>query len=151
MESKNQEFNFENNSENTFPRTKFFLSVGYLIIQVLIPGIILFFTTSTDFTFTFKLPFWIMVLSSLSLIIFTFIITFITYKLKLHQLDQFTYSISFAFVLSLFYLSGYFLTPQQILIRFIISIAGAVIGIFLTSIILLLVLRKKQKKSYIKI
>ncbi|WP_339043181.1 DxFTY motif-containing membrane protein [Spiroplasma endosymbiont of Apeira syringaria] len=149
MENKNQEVNFENNSENTFPRTKFFLSVGYLIIQVLIPGIILFFTTSTDFTF--KLPFWIMVLSSLILIIFTFIITFITYKLKLHQLDQFTYSIPFAFVLSLFYLSGYFLTPQQILIRFIISIAGAVIGIFLTSIILLLVLRKKQKKSYIKL
>ncbi|WP_342273607.1 DxFTY motif-containing membrane protein [Spiroplasma endosymbiont of Acasis viretata] len=149
MENKNQEVNFENNSENTFPRTNFFLSVGYLIIQVLIPGIILFFTTSTDFTF--KLPFWIMVLSSLSLIIFTFIITFITYKLKLHQLDQFTYSIPFAFVLSLFYLSGYFLTPQQILIRFIISIAGAVIGIFLTSIILLLVLRKKQKKSYIKL
>ncbi|WP_338977897.1 DxFTY motif-containing membrane protein [Spiroplasma endosymbiont of Panzeria rudis] len=149
MENKNQEVNFENNSENTFPRTKFFLSVGYLIIQVLIPGIILFFTTSTDFTF--KLPFWIMVLSSLSLIIFTFIITFITYKLKLHQLDQFTYSIPFAFVLSLFYLSGYFLTPQQILIRFIISITGAVIGIFLTSIILLLVLRKKQKKSYIKL
>lgn len=42
MENKNQEVNFENNSENTFPRTKFFLSVGYLIIQVLIPGIILF-------------------------------------------------------------------------------------------------------------
>lgn len=42
MENKNQEVNFENNSENTFPRTKFLISVGYLIIQILIPGIILF-------------------------------------------------------------------------------------------------------------
>ena len=149
MKNKNQKINFENDNENTFPRTKFLISVSYLILQVLIPGIILFFTTSTDFTFTFKLPFWIMAICSLSLIIFTFIVTFVTYKLKLHQLDQFTYSIPFSFVLSLFYLSGYFLNPQQILIRFIISISGAVIGIFLTSIILLLVLRKKQRKSHI--
>ncbi len=149
--NKNQEIKFESESENIFPRTKFLVSVGYLILQVLIPAIILFFTTSTDFTFTFKLDFWIMLLCSLSLIVLAFIITFFTYKLKWHQLDQFTYSIPFAFVLSAFYLSGYFLSSQQILIRFIIVIASAIISIFLTSIILLLVIRRKQKKSYIKI
>lgn len=149
--NKNQEIKFESDSEHIFPRTKLLVSVGYLILQVLIPGIVLFFTTSTDFTFTLKLDFWIMLLCSFGLIVMTFVITFFTYKLKLHQLDQFTYSIPFTFVLSAFYLSGYFLSPQQILIRFIIAIAGAVIGIFLTSIILLLVIRKKQKKSYIKI
>lgn len=151
IKNKNQEIKFESDSENVFPRTKFLVSISYLILQVLMPAIILFFITSTDFTFTFKLDFWIMLLCSLSLIVITFVITFFTYKLKLHQLDQFTYSIPFAFVLSLFYLSGYFLSPQQILIRFIISIAGAVIGIFLTSIILLLVIRRKQKKLYIEI
>lgn len=146
-----QEIKFEDNNTSIFPRTKFLVSVGYLILQVLIPAIILFFTTGPDFTFTFKFAFWIMLLCSLSLIVITFAITFFTYKLKLHQLDQFTYSIPLAFVLSLFYLSGYFLSPQQMLIRFIIAIAGAVIGIFLTSIILLLVLRNKQKKLFIKV
>lgn len=151
IKNENQEIKFDNNSENVLPRTKFLVSVGYLILQVLIPGIILFFITGTDFTFTFKLSFWLMLICSFGLVILTFILTFLTYKLKLHQLDQFTYTIPFAFVLSLFYLSGYFLSPQQILIRFIIAIVGAVIGIFLTSIILLLVIRKKQMKSYIKI
>lgn len=149
--NKNQEIKFETESENIFPRTRFLVSVGYLVLQVLTPTIILFFTTSTDFTFTFKLDFWIMLLCSLVLIILTFIITFFTYKLKWHQLDQFTYSMPFAFALSAFYLSGYFLSPQQILIRFIIAIVGGVIGIFLTSIILLLVIRRKQKKADIKI
>lgn len=151
LKSEEQEIKLDSGGENIFPRTKFLISVGYLIPQVLIPHLLLFFTTGTDFTFTFKLPFWLMLLASLGVIIFGLIITFVTYKLKWHHLDQFTYSVPFAFVLSLFYLSGYFLSPQQILIRFIISIAGAVIGIFLTSIILLLVLRRKQMKSYVKV
>lgn len=140
-----------NNNENNFLRTKFLVSVGYLVIQVLLPSLALFFLTGTDFTFTFKQPLWLMITLTISLIIFTFVTTLIAYKMKLHQIDQFTYTIPFAFVLGMLYISGYFLTTNQLLIRFIISIAGAVIGILLTSIILVLVIRKNQIINYSKI
>ncbi|WP_375317826.1 DxFTY motif-containing membrane protein [Spiroplasma endosymbiont of Virgichneumon dumeticola] len=146
----NNEVEF-NNNENDFIRTKFLVSVGYLVIQVLLPALVLFFLTGTDFTFTFKEPLWLMIVLTISLIVFTFIATLIAYKMKLHQIDQFTYAIPFAFVLGMLYISGYFLTPDQLLIRFIISIAGAVIGILLTSIVLVLVIRKTQIKKYPKI
>ncbi|WP_342276906.1 DxFTY motif-containing membrane protein [Spiroplasma endosymbiont of Nebria brevicollis] len=146
----NNEVEF-NNNENDFLRTKFLVSVGYLVIQVLLPALALFFLTGTDFTFTFKEPLWLMIVLTISLIVFTFITTLIAYKMKLHQIDQFTYAIPFAFVLGMLYISGYFLTPDQLLIRFIISIAGAVIGILLTSIVLVLVIRKTQIKKYPKI
>lgn len=140
-----------NNNENNFLRTKFLVSVGYLVLQVMLPALALFFLTGTDFTFTFKQPLWLMIILTISLITFTFLTTLLAYKMKLHQIDQFTYTIPFAFVLGMLYISGYFLTPNQLLIRFIISIAGAVIGILLTSIILLLVIRKKQIRNYSKV
>lgn len=140
-----------NNNENNFLRTKFLVSVGYLVLQVMLPALALFFLTGTDFTFTFKQPLWLMIILTISLITFTFLTTLLTYKMKLHQIDQFTYTIPFAFVLGMLYISGYFLTPNQLLIRFIISIAGAVIGILLTSIILLLVIRKNQIRNYSKV
>lgn len=147
--SKNNQIDF-NNNENNFPRTKFLVSVGYLVIQVLLPALVLFFLTGTDFTFTFKQPLWLMLILTISLIGFTFVTTLITYKIKLHQIDQFTYAIPFAFVLGMLYISGYFLTPEQLLIRFILAIASAVIGILLTSIVLVLVIRKIQIKKYIQ-
>lgn len=140
-----------NNNENNFLRTKFLVSVGYLVLQVMLPALALFFLTGTDFTFTFKQPLWLMIILTISLITFTFLTTLLAYKMKLHKIDQFTYTIPFAFVLGMLYISGYFLTPNQLLIRFIISIAGAVIGILLTSIILLLVIRKNQIRNYYKV
>lgn len=140
-----------NNNENNFLRTKFLVSVGYLVLQVMLPALVLFFLTGTDFTFTFKQPLWLMIILTISLITFTFFTTLLAYKMKLHQIDQFTYTIPFAFVLGMLYISGYFLTPNQLLIRFIISIAGAIIGILLTSIILLLVIRKNQIRNYYKV
>lgn len=140
-----------NNNENNFLRTKFLVSVGYLVLQVMLPALVLFFLTGTDFTFTFKQPLWLMIILTISLITFTFFTTLLAYKMKLHQIDQFTYTIPFAFVLGMLYISGYFLTPNQLLIRFIISIAGAIIGILLTSIILLLVIRKNQIRNYSKV
>ena len=148
---KNDDFASNNNYENSFPRTKFLLSVGYLMVQVVVPSMLVFLLTGTDFSFTFKLPLSLMIVITLGLIVVVFLLTLLTYKLKLHEIDQFTYTIPFAFVLGMIYITGYFLSPQQILIRFIIAIAGSIFGILLTSIILLLVIRKKQLKSYVKI
>lgn len=131
-------------------RTNFFVSFCYLIIQVLIPGLVLFFLTSKDFSFSFKLPLWMMIVLSLALLVFAIIFTFITYKFKLHQLDQFTYVIPLVSFIIAVYLSSYWLDYHYFLIRFIIAFASAVVGIFLASIILFLVriaiVGKKSKK-----
>lgn len=139
----------ENNSFESEPlqRTNFFISFCYLIGQVLIPGLLLFFLTSRDFAFTFKLPLWLMFVLSFALILFALVLTFITYKFKLHQLDQFTYVVPFAcFVIGL-YLSGYWLNYNYFLVRFIIGFACAVVGIFLASMILLLIVRRRKWKK----
>ncbi|MGL5268473.1 MAG: DxFTY motif-containing membrane protein [Spiroplasma sp.] len=124
-------------------RTNFFVSFCYLTIQVLIPGLLLFFLTSKDFSFTFKLPLWLMFVLSFAFLLFALIMTFITYKFKLHQLDQFTYVVLFVFFIVALYLTSYWLNYHYFLIRFIIAFAFAVIGIFFASVILLLVIRKK--------
>lgn len=132
-------------------RTNFFISFCYLIFQVLLPGLVLFFLTSKDFSFTFKLPLWLMFVLGIVLIFFTIITTFITYKFKLHQLDQFTYAIPFACFIVALYLSSYWLNYHYFLIRFIIAFLCAIIGIFFTSIILLFVIQKKKSKKYLKL
>jgi len=138
---------FNKNVEPNLLRTKFLISLGFLLFQTIFPGLALLFLTGTDFTFSYKLPFWLMSILMLSYIILTFLITFCTYKFKWHQLDQFTYAIPFTFVIGVIYLSGYYLNSDHILIRFIIALGGAIIGIFLTSIILLLFIRKTQDKT----
>jgi len=90
-----------------FLKTNFFVSFCYLIFQVLIPGLLLFFLTSRDFSFSFKLSISWMIILSFLLLLFAIISTFITYKFKLHQLDQFIYVVSFIFFISGLYLTSY--------------------------------------------
>ncbi|MBE4704041.1 DxFTY motif-containing membrane protein [Spiroplasma platyhelix] len=147
MNENNVELVTENSNFESQPlkRTNFFVSFCYLIGQVLVPGLLLFFLTSKDFNFTFKLPLWLMVVLSLALLLFALSTTFVTYKLKLHQLDQFTYIIPFACFIIGLYLTSYWLDYHYFLIRFIIAFACAVVGIFLASMVLLIVVRGKKK------
>lgn len=126
------------------PRTNFFVSFCYLIVQVLIPGALLFFLTSRDFSFAFKLPIWTMVLLALALLVFALATTFLTYKFNLHQLDQFTYIIPFASFIIGLYLTSYWLNQNYFLIRFIIAFGCAVVGMFLAGMIVLII-RKRIK------
>lgn len=128
-------------------RTNFFISLCYLVGQVLVPGLVLYFLTSKDFSFTFKLPLWLMLVLSLALICFSLLATFITYKFKLHQLDQFTYVVPFVCFIIAVYLTSYWLDYHYFLIRFIIAFACAVVGIFFASMVLVFVVRKKNKHN----
>lgn len=151
MEENNLELiNEENNSFEKHPlvRTNFFVSFCYLIIEVLIPGLVLFFLTSKDFSFTFKLPIWLMVVLSIALLLVSVMTTFIFYKFKLHHIDQFTYAVPFIFFIIALYLTSYWLDYHYFLIRFIIAFFSAVIGILFASIILLFILRRKDKKQF---
>ena len=87
---------------------------------------------------------------SFTLILFAVISTLITYKLKWHQLDQFTYVLPFTFFILGLYLSSYWLGTNYFLIRFIIAFVLAVIGVVLVSLVLILVVRKKNLKSVVK-
>lgn len=136
---------FESNTD-MLARTNFFVSLGYLSVQVLLPGLVMFFLTSRDFTFTFKLPLGLMFVLSFALLVFALIVTFVTYKFKLHQLDQFTYVVPFVFFISALYLSSCWLNYHYFLIRFIIAFAFAVVGIFLASVLMLLVVKKTKSK-----
>lgn len=127
-------------------RTNFFISFCYLIVQVLLPGLVLFFLTSRDFGFTYQIPLWSMFVAALALILFSVAVTFVTYKFKLHQLDQFTYVVPFASFIIGLYLTSYWLDYHYFLIRFVIGFACAVLGIFIASMFVLLVVRKKGKK-----
>lgn len=142
------ELNSDSKNFNPYPlkRTNFFISFCYLLFQVLIPGLVLFFLTSKDFSFAFKLPIWLMVVLSIALLCFANIFTFITYKCKLHQIDQFTYVVSFVCFIIGLYLTSCWLDYHYFLIRFIIAFAGAVVGISFSTIVLMLILRKKIKK-----
>lgn len=132
---------------SVMPRTNFFISFCFLVVQVLMPGALLFFLTSRDFSFTFKLPIWLMVLLALTLLVFALGTTFITYKLKLHQLDQFTYIIPFASFIIGLYLTSYWLDQHYFLIRFIIAFACAVVGMFLAGLIVLTIRKRRQNKN----
>lgn len=138
--------NFNSNKENSsLKRTNFFISVAYLSLQVLIPGALIFFLTGKDFSFSYHLSLGLMVVVALSLIIFAILTTFVTYKCKLHQLDQFTYVMPFVgFILS-FYLTSYWLDYNYFLIRFIIAFACTVVSIFITSVVLVLIIRRKPE------
>lgn len=151
--SSNDELNLNKQKMEHSPlkRTRFIISFAYLIIQVLIPGLVLYFLTSRDFTFSFHLSLWLMFVLSIALIFFVVISTLITYKLKLHQLDQFTYVVPFVFFILGLYLSSYWLGTSHFLIRFIIAFVLAIVGISLASIILVFVVRKKNLKSVIEI
>lgn len=148
MSSNVKELNEDNLIFDAQPlkRTNFLVSFCYLGIQVLIPGLFMFFLTSRDFAFTFKLPLWLMFVLSFALLLFSLILTLFTYKFKLHQLDQFTYVVPFVFFISSLYLTSCWLNYHYFLIRFIISFAFSVVGIFLASILLLLVIKKKNLK-----
>ncbi len=150
--SNNDELNLNNQTIEHSPlkRTRFIISFAYLIIQVLIPGLVLYFLTSRDFTFSFHLSLWLMFVLSFTLILLAVISTLITYKLKLHQLDQFTYVIPFTFFILGLYLSSYWLGTNYFLVRFIIAFVLAIVGIFLASLILMLVVRRKNLKSVVK-
>lgn len=147
------ELNLNNQAMEHSPlkRTRFIISFAYLIIQILIPGLVLYFLTSKDFTFSFHLPLWLMFVLSFALILFVVISTLITYKLKLHQLDQFTYVVPFTFFILGLYLSSYWLGTNYFLVRFIIAFVLAIVGISLASLVLILVVRKKNLKSVIKV
>lgn len=146
MSDNISELNKEQQNFESHPlkRTNFLISVGYLSIQVLLPGLIMFFLTSRDFSFTFKLPLGMMFVLSFALLLFVLIVTFVTYKFKLHQLDQFTYVVPFVFFIVGLYLTSYWLNYHYFLIRFIIAFAFAVVGIFLASLLLLLVVKRKK-------
>ncbi|MDQ7983189.1 MAG: hypothetical protein REH79_03155 [Spiroplasma sp.] len=150
--TNNDELNLNNQTNQNvvgspLKRTRFIISFAYLIIQVLIPGLILYFLTSNDFTFSFHLPLWLMFVLSFALILFAIIVTLITYKCKLHQLDQFTYVVPFVFLIVGLYLSSYWLAGDYFLVRFIIGFVLAIIGIFIASLVLLLVVKKKNLKD----
>lgn len=145
MEENN--FNLEKKTSPLWKRTNFFISAIYLIFEAIIPGLTLFFLTSYDFTFSYKFPLWALFLLSLGLIIISWFLTFIIYKFKKHHLDQFTYVMPFVFFIIGFYITSYWLSYHYFLVRFIISIACSVVGILLTSIFLVLVMRTKVKKG----
>lgn len=150
--SNNDELNLNKQiiEHSPLKRTRFIISFAYLIIQVLVPGLVLYFLTSRDFTFNFHLSLWLMFVLSFTLILFAVISTLITYKLKWHQLDQFTYVLPFTFFILGLYLSSYWLGTNYFLIRFIIAFVLAVIGVVLVSLVLILVVRKKNLKSVVK-
>ena len=122
----------------------------FLWIQVFIPGFSFYFLTSNDFAFAFHLQKWIIMVICLGLIFFTIIMTIITYWFRLHELDQFTYSVPFAFALSALILSSYFFENNNsswVFFRFIIVFLVALLGTVLTSIMLLVIFKNKSKQN----
>ncbi|AGR41041.1 DxFTY motif-containing membrane protein [Spiroplasma taiwanense] len=115
---------FDNFNQN---RTPFFISSFFLLVESIIPGFAIWFLIGFDFSFSmnFKLP------SPIGLYIFficlgyffyTFLITLIFYKLKLHKTDNFIYSLTISLIFIIITSIGSFLenATWMIIVKFLI-------------------------------
>jgi len=135
-------------------RTGFWWSVFYIFFESLAPGIIIWILISNDFIISLNsnLPaplFLYVSLICLSYLMYTWLSTYLFYKLKLHKADNFTYSLSFTHIFITITLLSFAFgnTTVFIIIKFIIVIIIIVIsitfGVFITTILL----EKETKKE----
>ncbi|AHI53032.1 DxFTY motif-containing membrane protein [Spiroplasma culicicola] len=136
-------------------RTDFWVSVLFLLLESIIPGIAIWLTIGNDFSFSLleNLPSPIagyVALICISYLLYTGIITTALYFLKAHKSDQFTYAFSFSIILIGLILLSYVFenTTLFIIIKFIIllliAIMALTIGVFITLIARNQELKRKQ-------
>ncbi|WP_339021610.1 DxFTY motif-containing membrane protein [Spiroplasma endosymbiont of Atherix ibis] len=107
-------------------RTPFFRSFLFLLIESILPGLIIWLTVGFDFNFTLnnKLPYpkvGYVALICIVYFIYTFLLTYIFYKLKWHEVDHFTFAFLITLILICIIMFGSFMSNHNlwILIKFI--------------------------------
>ncbi|QGS51861.1 DxFTY motif-containing membrane protein [Spiroplasma tabanidicola] len=127
-------------------RTDFFVSVGYLLIECIIPGILIWVLIGNDFSFSFNknLPHPIIgyvFLVCIIYLIYSVLCTCFIYHLNGHKADNFTYVVTIAIVFFVLILLGYAFKQNNtifIIIKLVIILLSAVVavtaGVFLTYI-----------------
>ncbi|AUM62586.1 DxFTY motif-containing membrane protein [Spiroplasma monobiae] len=115
-------------------RTPFFKSFGFLMIESIIPGIIVWFTVGFDFSFTLntKLPnphVGYVALICLLYFIYSFLITYVFYKLKWHESDNITFSQLSSIIFICIIMFGSFIDkwPMSVLLRIVLILLVVVV------------------------
>ncbi|AOG60330.1 hypothetical protein SHELI_v1c03770 [Spiroplasma helicoides] len=138
-------------------RTDFFKSAGFVFLEAIIPGIAIWVLLGDDFLITMntKLPSPTGGYVSLVCVLYlcyTILITYLFYKAKFHKADNFTYSITFNFILISVIATSYIFHRNDttvIIAKFVIALAigiiGITVGVFLTYIFRVLEFGRKLK------
>ncbi len=127
-------------------KTNFLISAIFMLIESVIPILILWLLTGNDLWFSYNIKIslaWILFFSELFLSI---ILTCITYLLKLHKTDQFTYLLTLQLTLLTMYITGFYLNKYIILYRVLISFVGLIIGVLIGTFISSIIYNFKLKK-----
>lgn len=135
-------------------RTGFWWSVFYIFFESLAPGIIIWILISDDFIISLNsnLPSPLLLYVSLiclSYLVYTWLSTYLFYKLKLHKADNFIYSLSFTNIFITITLLSFAFgnTTVFIIIKFIIVIIIVVISVTFGVLITTILLNKEAKKE----
>ncbi|WP_338985557.1 DxFTY motif-containing membrane protein [Spiroplasma endosymbiont of Diplazon laetatorius] len=123
-------------------RTPFFKSLGFLMIEAIIPGLLIWFTVGFDFNWSLNNRLTKPAVGYVSLIctfyfIYSLLITYLFYKLKWHQADHFTFSMMITLVFVSIIMFGSFIQNKGfwVLVKFISIL---LIVVFLTPLFVLL-------------
>ncbi len=130
-------------------KTKFWISIIFLTVEIFIPFILFWVLFTKDFnTQIYKLPYWANIIWILGLILFTNIISFLFYYLNWHKKDQFSYNWSFMGFLISFIISSYFWNWNQFLYRSLLAFAFVIIFLLIGTFLSLWfeLLKNKIKK-----
>ncbi|QBQ07622.1 hypothetical protein SGLAD_v1c04230 [Spiroplasma gladiatoris] len=135
-------------------RTDFFVSAGFLLIESIIPGILVWLLVGNDFSFSFlnNLPdpkVGYIILICIIYLMFTFLSTFIFYILKLHKEDNFTYATTTTLVFITLILLGFAFNKNDtvfIIIKLVIVLFSAIIAVTLGVFITYIAKNKSFKK-----